>query len=305
MSEMGRKRTSTFDANNDEDGAHGSQPWFGAMVVAFVGSWSCALAGLLHGFSFLQVLAILVVSGLLVFVLTLGFSTLAQSLWVIGVFSKLFRRVCAFLRLCVSFCGSGQDGSRLANQPRRNCASLAGGVVELEPEAPTEPANWMQVLHDQSSVDRGRCFVLADTSVPQSRQLAYDLSQIGFDVDMCDDSEVMIGTLLDKPGDCPWSLLVIDLDFFEAMIGVDEVIDELQSLRVRIKSLSVVVLSNEIRRYGNETSRLTIADVSLVTPVSLYRLRRGIWDAQSNNMIWQGRVQETMGPACQSLTLRS
>ena len=88
-------------------------------------------------------------------------------------------------------------------------------------------------------------FVLADTSVPQSRQLAYDLSQIGFDVDMCDDPEVMIGTLLDKTGDCPWSLLVIDLDFFESMIGMDEVIDELQSLRVGIKSLSVVVLSNE------------------------------------------------------------
>ncbi len=128
------------------------------MVLAFIGSWSCALASLLYGLSFLQALAILVVSGLLVFVLTLGFSTLAQSLWVISVFSKLFRGACAFLRLCVSFWGSGQDGSRLANQPRRNCASLAGGVVELEPEAPTEPANWMQVLHDQSSVDRGRCF---------------------------------------------------------------------------------------------------------------------------------------------------
>ena len=275
------------------------------MVLAVFAGWSCALAALFFDFAILQVLAVLVMSGLFVFLLILGFSTLAGCEWVGSSISKFLRSARGFLELCVGVWRFGQVGSCLAIRHRYNSARLAADVAEPESETPTKPANWMQISHDQSSVGRGRCFVLADTSVPQSRLLAYDLSQIGFDVDMCDDPEAVMGTLRDRPDECLWSLLVIDFDFFEAAIGIGEAIDELQSLRMRMKSLSVVILSHEIRRDSNDTSRLAIADVSLVAPVSLKRLRRGIWDAQSNNMIWQDRVQESVNPSFQSLAQRS
>ncbi len=303
--ERDEKERPVLPPNNDEGDTHFSQSWLRAMALALTASWSCFLVALIYGFAFLQALAILVISGLFVFILSLGFSALAGTVWAASLSPKSFRRASRFLGVRVDVWGSGQAGSRLANRHRYDPARLAAGVVEQESEAPTEPANWMQVSRDQSSVDRGRCFVLADTSVPQSRQLVYDLSQIGFDVDMCDDPDAVMGTLRDRPGDCCWSLLVVDLDFFEAKSGMGEVIDELQSLRMRMKSLSVIILSSEIGRDSYHTSRLTIADMSLVPPVSLKRLRRGIWDAQSNNMIWQGRVQGSMYPTFQSLAHKS
>ena len=301
MSDMGRKTTSISCTNSGEGDAHVSRLWIGAMVLAVFAGWSCALAALFFDFAILQILAVLVMSGFFVFLLVLVLSALAGSEWVASIISKSLRSTRGFLDLCVSVWRFGQAGSCLAIRHRYNSARLAADVAKPESEAPTKSANWMQISHDQSSVGRGRCFVLADTSVPQSRLLAYDLSQIGFDVDMCDDPEAVMGTLRDRPDECLWSLLVIDFDFFEATIGMDEAIDELQSLRMRMKSLSVIILSKEIRRDSNDTSRLAIADVSLVAPVSLKRLRRGIWDAQSNNMIWQDRVQESVDPSFQSL----
>lgn len=244
------------------------------MVVALVVGWSCGLAGLVYGFTLLQILAIDLISGFFVFALILG---LRGDVW-----------------------GLGWVGARnepvFASGHFRNWVRSREDLIDLETKAPTKPANWMQVSHDQLVVDRGRCLVLADTSIPQSRRSAYDLSQIGFDIDMCDDSETVMGMLRDGLDDCPWSLLVVDLDFLTAEIGVREAVDDLQSLRMSMKSLSVIILSNEISRDSSDTSRLTIADVSLVAPVSLKRLRRGVWDAQSNNVIWQGRVQDAESP---------
>lgn len=150
---------------------------------------------------------------------------------------------------------------------------------------------WVQLFHDPAATFRGRCFVLADTSDPTMRRMVYDLSAIGFDVDACDDHEAVMGSCSGNPDDCPWSLVVVDVDFLADEFGLESVVDDLVCLRRRLRNLKVIVVSDQVRRDESDTSRLSMADVTLRAPVTLKRLREGIWDAQSNNMIWQGRVQ--------------
>jgi hypothetical protein len=171
------------------------------------------------------------------------------------------------------------------------------GTTALDVKGHEKPAHWLQVLHDPMSVFRGRGFVLADTANAASRGLTYDLSTIGFDVDMCDDHDAVMGVLQSEGAaglmDCLWSVLLVDLDFLTQDLSLEEVVDDLLSLRQSMGALNIILLSNEVfGRSEADTTRLAIADVSLRTPVSGERLREAVWDARSNNMVWQERLQE-------------
>jgi hypothetical protein len=144
---------------------------------------------------------------------------------------------------------------------------------------------------------RGRGFVLADPADVHSRQLICNLSALGFDVDMCGDHDAVMGVFQDaqtaESADCLWTVLVVDLDYLTTHMSIEEIADDLLALRRSVVKLSVIMLSNEvIRRDDSGVTRLPMADVSLQSPVSLKRLRFAVWDARSNNMIWQTQIGE-------------
>jgi hypothetical protein len=168
------------------------------------------------------------------------------------------------------------------------CASGGDILAGQDPKAPS----WMQISRDQSSLDRGRCFVLADTSSPSARQMAYNLSLIGYDVEVCDDHDTMMGVFRGDASDRNWTFLVVDLDFVTHTIDLDEIVGDLLELRRLAKELNVIIVSNDLGRSDNGLSRLSIADVSIKAPVSMGALLRGVWDARVNNKVWQDRLRE-------------
>jgi hypothetical protein len=190
--------------------------------------------------------------------------------------------------------------------------TYAGPAVELPAELVglragqgARSAHWLQVSHDPMSSFCGRSFVLADTADATSRGLTYDLSTIGFDADMCGDHDAVLGLLQSEGAEnqaggqkagqvnCPWSVLLVDLDFLTQDLSLEEVVDDLLSLRQSMQALNIILLSDEVfGRSEADTTRLAIADVSLRTPASAERLREAVWDARCNNMIWQNRLQE-------------
>jgi hypothetical protein len=239
--------------------------------------WICAFVSLLVGYSFLGIVTFYTVSGICIFVLALVFDTLMANVQVTFQDRRL-DRACNKLAFAS---GGGPD-----------CAKT--GLSLIEPaNMPSKPAHWTQFSRDHSALQHGRCFVLADTSAPLSRRLSYDLSIIGYDVDMCDDYETVMGSFQSRSDDCRWSLLVVDLDFLTCTIDLEGILDDLLTLRTCAAHLTVVVISSsEVGRDDNGISRLSIADVSLRAPVSMGRLVQGLWSAKSNNSIWQSRVRD-------------
>lgn len=87
--------------------------------------------------------------------------------------------------------------------------------------------------------------------------------------------------------DC--QVMLIDFDSFGA---TDQTIDELRRLRNEHPDVWVILVSWAFGRDDFSTDRLPIADVCLRGPVSFARLELALVEAEVNNAIWQGRLNE-------------
>ena len=151
-------------------------------------------------------------------------------------------------------------------------------------------SNWRHIIRRQNTLSIERSFMIADPHASVSRQLAGELAGLGYDVDICDDSDAAFGSLTDQLGACRWSLLLIDLDFLQSIVWLDEIVGDLRELRQSVRDLPCILVSDDFRRDDRGTDRLPIADARLRAPATPERLKDAIREAQANNLIWQHRA---------------
>ncbi len=152
-------------------------------------------------------------------------------------------------------------------------------------------ANWVQMNGDLTVPCCGSCIVVSAAGCQSGDSVVRRLADCGFELDILDDMEAAVGSLLarrnlKKRG---WTLAVFDLDFLQQFLPLSEILDDLRLLREEVADIPVVLLSREFQRDEFDTHRLTIADASLHSPVSEDRLRKAIWRARQNNLCWRRR----------------
>ncbi|NOA97948.1 hypothetical protein GTF38_17035, partial [Roseobacter sp. HKCCD8703] len=151
-------------------------------------------------------------------------------------------------------------------------------------------SNWRHIMRRQNTLSIERSFMIADPHASVSRQLAGELAGLGYDVDICDDSDAAFGSLTDQLGACRWSLLLIDLDFLQNSVRLDEIVGDLRELRQSVRDLPCILASDGFGRDDRGADRLTITDARLRAPATLGQLKDAIREAQANNLIWQRRA---------------
>ncbi|NPU44377.1 hypothetical protein [Roseobacter sp. HKCCD7120] len=172
----------------------------------------------------------------------------------------------------------------ISPEPRERCDAC------LRESANITTSNWRHILRRQNTLSIERSFMIADPHASVSRQLAGELAGLGYDVDICDDSDAAFGSLTDQLGACRWSLLLIDLDFLQNSVWSDEIVGDLLELRQSVRDLPCILVSDDFGRDDRGTGGLPIADARLRAPATLGRLKDAIREAQANNLIWQRRA---------------
>ncbi|NOD02184.1 hypothetical protein, partial [Roseobacter sp. HKCCD9054-2] len=172
----------------------------------------------------------------------------------------------------------------ISPEPRERCDAC------LRDSAKITTSNWRHIMRRQNTLSIERSFMIADPHASVSRQLAGELAGLGYDVDICDDSDAAFGSLTDQLGACRWSLLLIDLDFLQNSVWSDEIVGDLLELRQSVRDLPCILVSDDFGRDDRGTGGLPIADARLRAPATLGRLKDAIREAQTNNLIWQRRA---------------
>lgn len=85
-----------------------------------------------------------------------------------------------------------------------------------------------------------------------------------------------------------YDFLFVDID---GLGGINKVFDGLSQLRLDFPSLPVILLSSEFETDDFDISRYSLGDVSLRSPVLYSSLELGLFQARSNNKIWQANVE--------------
>ena len=141
---------------------------------------------------------------------------------------------------------------------------------------------WRSYSHPDSNGHTPRIALIADNSV-QTRQIATDLAQQGYDVHHTTVIDAMFETVQTHPDD--WDFMIFDLDLFDEL---EANVDELISFREDCSTLPVLLLSSSTSKDEFSDHRRAIGDATLRKPVFRNRLLIGI-DAMKVN--WEATLR--------------
>lgn len=88
-------------------------------------------------------------------------------------------------------------------------------------------------------------------------------------------------------GRSPFSILIADID---TLGDLDDVVEELLSLRAEMPDLPVILVSAGFGADDFGSDRLPLCDASVRWPLDFARLELAITEAQINNDLWQART---------------
>lgn len=139
---------------------------------------------------------------------------------------------------------------------------------------------WRSYSHDVGDADSLRIAVIAEDSV-QTRQIATDLAQLGYDLHHTTDVDAMLDTVLTRPVD--WEFMIFDLDLFD---DLKRNVEELVMFREDCPRIPILLLSGSTSRDESSDHHRAIGDATLRKPVFRKQLLAGI-DAMRAN--WEAR----------------
>jgi hypothetical protein len=138
-------------------------------------------------------------------------------------------------------------------------------------------------------------FCVGDERRGETAFIAETLGELNFSVNICNDLDEVLASIVELARPC--HTLVVDLDFVERSLGLDEIVGALQLFRQLAPQVRVLVLSSDFARHDFGTERLSIADVCLRSPVQESALRAGLTGAAENNVVWLRRRSDATGMA--------
>lgn len=139
---------------------------------------------------------------------------------------------------------------------------------------------WRSYSRDGADADAPRVALIAEDSV-QTRQIATDLAQQGYDIHHTTDVDAMFETVQTHPDD--WEFMIFDIDVID---DLESTVDDLMNFREDCASIPILLLSGSITRDEFSGYRRAIGDATLRKPVFRSRLRDGIAAMKAN---WQAR----------------
>jgi len=135
---------------------------------------------------------------------------------------------------------------------------------------------WRSYSYSREEDDALRIALIARNTV-QTRRIATDLAQQGYDIHHTTDIDAMFETVQTHPVD--WDFIIFDLDLFD---DLDACVDELMAFRLDCADIPVLLLSQSVKQDELSDHRRAIGDATLRKPVFRSRLLAGI-DAMKSN----------------------
>lgn len=163
---------------------------------------------------------------------------------------------------------------------------------------------WVQWNPNGLAISDQRIFCVSSAhSLSIGSQLARIISERGYGVDLCNCLETAVSTIVINPD--MWYAMIVDLDECELQAEVEDVVSSLSAFRVAAPKVVVMLFSENFARDDLETSRLSIADISLRAPLSAFRILENFPFAHSNNQAWQDRLNEVVQGHLSQVSLKS
>lgn len=159
----------------------------------------------------------------------------------------------------------------LRGDPRTPAASPPQGrppFVETSGGAPVP--TWRSAPAKHGEPDPERVFLAGPWQ--KTRDLTGFLSELGYDLDICDDLDTALA-ILKQDQHSRWRFLVVDMGSLGETENLHEIVNDLVVFRQHVPAVPVVIVSATVSRDDLGTHRLPIADVTLRSPVSPERLR--------------------------------
>jgi DNA-binding response OmpR family regulator len=100
-------------------------------------------------------------------------------------------------------------------------------------------------------------------------------------------NEITLRNAMSFAGAESYDIIFVDI---EGLGGLDRAIDPLANLRLDNPTVPVVMISDQFSRDDFGTSRQTLGDVSLRSPVLYPSLELSLFEALENNKSWQENV---------------